>query len=77
MANAYNPPIQSAVLNHLRTNRNRWITLKALADHIYGNDPNGGPLWYQHAMWHAVKRLRERGFTNIESRRLYGYRIVE
>src|SRR5262245_53476947 len=44
----------------------RW---KELVEYVYGDDPDGGPLWAPRAITVAVHRLRKRGHKISSGRR--------
>lgn len=67
-------PVQSHMLNHLRTHIGCWVSWRDLGGAVYCGDPDGGPLNMRACLAIACRKLRRRGFV-IEKSYSRGYRI--
>ena len=69
------PRCQARFVNRLRAARGGIVTHGELAEAIWGDDPEGGPLAVRHSLKSLARALRKHGYP-VASEGQRGYRFV-
>lgn len=67
--------VRAKVLQFLRAQPGAWRTWREIGDHVFADDPQGGPLDMRRSVYRAVYDLRRHGYS-IEHRGAFGYRWI-
>ncbi len=73
-------PTEHRILSLLWSQRSRLVRSEAIIEHLYGDDPNGGPLYARTLVTVYMSKLRKKLTGTpyeIRNQWMTGYRLVE